>query len=92
MISLNTTLDIMLDQPPSTYLTLNDDRIEFTEVDKNLERPKLIVEPNVIKNITDENIWLTFIYANGPENSMAMIRADTITTRAFQITNVGFSE
>jgi hypothetical protein len=51
-------------------------------------RPKLIVQPNVITKL-DASIWLTFIYKNGPPHSMAMIRVNEVNSGAYQILNVG---
>lgn len=84
-------MQIVLNQK-SGYFTLNDGQIEFIGMSKRNQRPRLVVEPNVITNLTDGDIWITFVYSNGPENSMAMIKVDTITTKSFQITNVKLTE
>lgn len=97
---MNTTIELALHQRPSKYLALNDGVVEFVNSGVSFfenilqfsfqimsSRPELVVEPNVITSL-QERVWVNFIYKTGPQNSMAMMRAGSVSSGPYQITNV----
>ncbi|CAD5222704.1 unnamed protein product [Bursaphelenchus okinawaensis] len=68
----NSTFTAVLTQKLSKSLTIFDEDIKFVQMDQQSTRPELMVQPSTITEL-DKDIWVSFIYSNGPQNSMAMI-------------------
>lgn len=50
-------------------------------------RPELVIQPSLITR-SDEGVWLTFVYVNGPQNSMAMIKTDNVSIGQYRLESV----
>ncbi|CAD5232152.1 unnamed protein product [Bursaphelenchus xylophilus] len=87
--TLNSSFTAILTQKLSKSLTLFDDGVRFIQMDSQSTRPELIVEPSTITEV-DKDIWVSFIYSNGPQNSMAMITTQASSGEYYDIENLPY--